>query len=73
MARKAVITGVAHSCRQARPRSGCKRRPVRENDVVSAGGRLQPGSTDAYDVVVANQEGEPVITGTLTFENMQTG
>lgn len=48
-------------------------RPVRENDVVSAGGRLQPGSTDAYDVVVANQEGEPVITGTLTFESMQTG
>ena len=49
-------------------------RPVRENDVVSASGRLQPGSSAAYDVVVANQNSEPVITGTLTFENnIQTG
>ena len=49
-------------------------RPVRENDVVSASGRLQPGSSAAYDVVVANQNSEPVIIGTLTFENnIQTG
>ena len=48
-------------------------RPVRENDVVSASGRLQSGSTGAYDVVVANQKGEPVITGTLKLENIQAG
>lgn len=48
-------------------------RPVRENDVVSASGRLQPGSSAAYDVVVANQNSEPVIIGTLTFENIQAG
>lgn len=48
-------------------------RPVRENDVVSAGGRLQPASSAAYDVVVANQNGEPVITGSLTFETIQAG
>lgn len=48
-------------------------RPVRENDVLSAGGRLQAGSTGAYDVVVANQKGAPVITGTLTFDNVQAG
>ena len=46
-------------------------RPVRENDVVSAGGCLQPGSSAAYDVVGANQNREPVITGTLTLENVQ--
>jgi 3-hydroxybutyryl-CoA dehydratase len=48
-------------------------RPVRENDVISASGRLQPGSAGAYDVVVTNQKGEPVITGTFTFENIQAG
>lgn len=48
-------------------------RPVRENDVVSAGGSLQPGSGAVYDVVVANQNREPVITGTLTLENVQAG
>jgi 3-hydroxybutyryl-CoA dehydratase len=48
-------------------------RPVRENDLISASGRLRSGSAVAYDVVVANQRGEPVITGTLTLENIQAG
>jgi 3-hydroxybutyryl-CoA dehydratase len=48
-------------------------RPVRENDVVSATGRLRSGSAGGYDVVVANQNGEPVITGTLIFEKIQAG
>jgi acyl dehydratase len=48
-------------------------RPVRENDVVSASGRQQPGSAGTYDVVVVNQTSEPVITGTLRLENIQTG
>jgi len=43
-------------------------RPVHEDDVVSGGGRLKSGSTGVYEVVVANQNSEPVITGTLTFE-----
>jgi acyl dehydratase len=46
-------------------------RPVYEDDVVSGGGRLKPGSTGVYEVFVANQKGEPVITGTLTFENIE--
>jgi len=44
-------------------------RPVRENDTVSAGGRIRDGNPDGtaglYDVVVENQNGEAVITGTL--------
>jgi 3-hydroxybutyryl-CoA dehydratase len=47
-------------------------RPVRENDTVSAGGRIRDGSPDGgaglYDVVVENQNGEPVITGTLMLD-----
>jgi len=42
-------------------------RPVRENDVISASGHLQPNSTNSYDVAVTNQKGEPVITGTLSL------
>jgi acyl dehydratase len=42
-------------------------RPVREDDVVSASGRLVPGSDATYDVTVANQKGEAVITGTLSL------
>jgi len=48
-------------------------RPVRENDVVSATGRLRTGAGSGYDVVVTNQNGEPVITGTLTLENIKAG
>lgn len=42
-------------------------RPVRENDTVSAGGRIKDAGAGLYDVVVENQNGEPVITGTLTL------
>lgn len=42
-------------------------RPVRENDTVSAVGRIKDGEAGVYDVVVENQNGEPVITGTLTL------
>lgn len=42
-------------------------RPVREDDVVSASGRLVPGSDATYDVTVANQKGEAVISGTLSL------
>ena len=35
--------------------------------MVSASGRLVPGSGAAYDVTVANQKGEAVITGTLSL------
>ncbi len=42
-------------------------RPVRENDTVSAGGRIKDAGGRLYDVVVENQNGEPVITGTLTL------
>lgn len=42
-------------------------RPVREDDVVSASGRLQPNSSNTYVVTVANQRGEPVIAGTLSL------
>lgn len=47
-------------------------RPVYEDDVISAGGRQKPGSAGVYEVFVANQKGEPVITGTLAFENIRT-
>ncbi len=42
-------------------------RPVRENDTVSARGRIREGATGVYDVVIENQHGEPVISGTLTL------
>ncbi len=42
-------------------------RPVRENDTVSAGGRIKDAGAGLYDVVVENQNGEPVITGTLAL------
>ena len=42
-------------------------RPVRENDTVSSRGRLREGAAGVYDVVVENQHGEPVISGTLTL------
>ena len=42
-------------------------RPVRENDIVSAGGRLKDGAAGTYEVTVENQNGESVIAGTLTL------
>jgi acyl dehydratase len=42
-------------------------RPVRENDVVSASGRLNEGTPGTFEVTVANQHGQPVIVGTLTL------
>jgi acyl dehydratase len=42
-------------------------RPVREDDVVSAGGHMIAGSPGVYAVAVTNQNGEPVISGTLTL------
>lgn len=42
-------------------------RPVRENDTVSASGKLRDGAAGVYDVAVENQHGEPVIAGTLTL------
>lgn len=42
-------------------------RPVREDDTVSAGGRLKHGATGVYEVQVTNQHGEAVITGTLAL------
>ena len=73
MARKAVITGVADTAvgklDLARAASGGRDAKMTWCRLADA----EPGLTDAYDVVAANQEGEPVITGTLTFENMQTG
>ncbi|WP_298279867.1 MaoC family dehydratase [uncultured Bradyrhizobium sp.] len=42
-------------------------RPVRENDVVTASGRLKDAGAGVYDVVVASQNGEPVISGTLSL------
>lgn len=42
-------------------------RPVRENDIVTASGRLSAGSGSTYEVAVTNQDGAPVITGTLTL------
>lgn len=48
-------------------------RPVHEDDVVSGGGRLKPGSPGVYEVAVTNQKGEPVITGTLTLETKPAG
>lgn len=42
-------------------------RPVRENDIVTASGRLRAGSDGTYEVAVTNQDGAPVITGTLTL------
>lgn len=42
-------------------------RPVRENDTVSARGRLRDGAAGIYEVAVENQHGEPVIAGTLTL------
>ncbi len=41
-------------------------RPVRENDIVTASGRLSTGKDGTYEVAVTNQDGVPVITGTLT-------
>lgn len=42
-------------------------RPVREDDVVSAGGTLADGAAGVYVVTVTNQEDQPVITGTVTL------
>ncbi len=42
-------------------------RPVRENDIVTASGRLSTGKDGTYEVAVTNQDGVPVITGTLTL------
>lgn len=42
-------------------------RPVRENDIVSASGRIRERTTSVYDVVIENQHGEPVIAGTLAL------
>ena len=42
-------------------------RPVRENDIVTASGRLSTGKDRIYEVAVTNQDGVPVITGTLTL------
>jgi acyl dehydratase len=42
-------------------------RPVREDDTVSAHGRLREGDAGIYDVTIENQRGEPVISGTLTL------
>ncbi len=42
-------------------------RPVREDDVVSAGGRLIDGSAGVYAIAVTNQKDESVIAGTLTL------
>lgn len=42
-------------------------RPVRENDTVSARGRMREGAAGVYDVAIENQHGELVITGSLTL------
>lgn len=42
-------------------------RPVREDDIVSADGRLVDGVAGVYAVTVTNQKNEPVISGTLTL------
>jgi acyl dehydratase len=42
-------------------------RPVREDDVVSAGGSLVEGAVGIYAITVTNQKDEPVITGTVTL------
>jgi acyl dehydratase len=42
-------------------------RPVRENDTVSAYGRLRAGEVGIYDVFVENQRSEAVIKGTLAL------
>ncbi len=39
-------------------------KPVRENDRVTARGRLRPGEDGVYDVWVENEAGEVVIRGT---------
>jgi 3-hydroxybutyryl-CoA dehydratase len=43
-------------------------RPVRENDTVSSRASLKEGMAGVYDVVIENQHGEPVISGTLTLQ-----
>jgi acyl dehydratase len=43
-------------------------RPVRKDDVVSAGGRLVDDAAGVYAVTVINQNDEPVITGTVTLK-----
>lgn len=42
-------------------------KPVREDDVVTASGRRRAEAGRSYDVTVANQKGEAVITGTLSL------
>jgi 3-hydroxybutyryl-CoA dehydratase len=42
-------------------------RPVRENDILVARGRMRDGAIGIYDVAVENQLGEPVISGILTL------
>ena len=42
-------------------------RPVREDDVVAAGGHLLDGTPGVYAVTVTNQRGETMISGTLTL------
>lgn len=42
-------------------------RPVRENDVVTSGGRPAGGDASVYEVWIRNQNGEPVIQGTATI------
>lgn len=44
-------------------------RPVREDDTVSVRGRPSANGSGSYDVTVVNQQGEPVITGTLSLGN----
>jgi 3-hydroxybutyryl-CoA dehydratase len=39
------------------------RRPVRENDRITAGGELRAGHENTYDVWVKNQKGEVVVEG----------
>ena len=40
------------------------KRPVRENDVVTTGGRLHDDQPGTWEVWVRNQDGETVISGT---------
>lgn len=42
-------------------------RPVREDDLVTSGGRPAEGGENVYEVWIRNQNDEPVIQGTATI------
>jgi len=41
------------------------RRPVRENDIIMAGGQLRLDQSQIYDIWVKNQNGETVVDGVV--------